>query len=140
MSHFTNASGWQQLFYDPDDDLNSDGQRGMATAENSSLTYSITPGYGCSLAVLGFEQDSLVVTPSTEGTCLIRFRATDPYNQTVDSNLIRITNTAVQIQQIDNPISSGGGASTPRNVPFPFEIPVDSPYPIELITPGEVVT
>ena len=140
MSHFTNSSGWQQLFYDPDDDLDSDGKRGMGTGEATNLTYGLSPNYGCSLATFSFSQDSLIIKPGTEGTCMVQFRATDPQGAYVDSNIVRITITAIEIQEVQTPVSSGGGASRPRTVPYPFEIPVESPHPIELITPGEVLT
>ncbi|MBD3209638.1 hypothetical protein GF367_04455 [Candidatus Woesearchaeota archaeon] len=140
MSHFSNASGWQQLFYDPDDDLDSDGERGLGTGETTSLTYSIAPSYSCSLADITFSGDNLAIDPDEVGTCIVKFRAADPYNESVDSNLVWITITSVEVEEINNPVSSGGGSSRPRLVPYPYEDPVESPYPLELISPEDVFT
>jgi hypothetical protein len=140
MSHFTNASGWQQLFYDPDDDLNSNGQRGTSTSESSALTYTIATGFGCSIADISFSLDSLIIVPHSVGVCFARFVATDPSGTNATSNTIQITIADVEVEEVDRPVSSGGGESKPRLVPYPYEVPTETPHPIELITPGEVVT
>ncbi|MBW2983311.1 hypothetical protein KY327_03325 [Candidatus Woesearchaeota archaeon] len=140
MSYRYNHSTRLQLFYDPDDDPDGDGERGEDTGEGTSLTYSVAPGYACTIASLSFSGDDLGLTPEEEGTCIIKFRATDPAGEFVDSNNVWITVTSVQVEEVETPVSSGGGATRPRPIPYPFEEPVESPYPIELITPEEVFT
>ncbi|MFP4524398.1 MAG: hypothetical protein ACLFO2_03760 [Candidatus Woesearchaeota archaeon] len=133
-----NKSERLQLFYDPDDDLDGDGKRGEDTGEGTNLSYSITPEYDCSVASISHSGDDLDLKPKKEGTCIIKFRATDPAGEFVDSNNVWITVTSVQVEETETPVSSGGGATRPRPIPYPFEEPVESPYPIELITPEEV--
>lgn len=140
MSYDYNNSIRLQQFYDPDDDLDGDGERGEDTGEGTSLTYSVAPGYACTIASISFSGDDLSLTPEEEGTCIIKFRATDPAGEFVDSNNVWITVTSVQVEEVETPVSSGGGATRPRPIPYPFEEPVETPYPIELVTPQEVFT
>ena len=79
-------------------------------------------------------------TPEEEGSCVVKFRATDPAGEFNDSNEVWITIPNVQVEEVETEVSSGGGATRPRPVPYPFEEPVESPYPIELLSPKEVFT
>lgn len=142
QDYFSYRSGTQR-FYDPDDDLNSDGQRGDIFNESGDLTYALSSGSSCSFATFSFDEDDITVSASSVGTCFVNFTATDPYGLSATSSTVRVT--LAEAQTVPTPTSSsssGGGGSSSRTRAVPFEVtePEESPYPIQLVVPEEVST
>ncbi len=133
----------KQYFYDPDDDLNSDGLRGSVWGEdNTSLTYQILSGGSCSYASFSISGDDLSITPSEIGTCFLTFNATDTGGEYVDSGTVRVTISDVVQEEVQVPQSSSGGSSQsrPKIIPIPVEEPEEIPVPLEIVVPEQVTT
>ncbi|MBN1275757.1 hypothetical protein JXA12_05730 [Candidatus Woesearchaeota archaeon] len=152
----TGLANWRQRFYDPDDDTSTDegfispfpyatppgdGVRTSSPSidEETSLTYSLAPGESCTNAEITLNGDDVDVVGVAVGECSVVFRATDPYGEYVDSNKVYITVTAINEQEVKDP-SPSSSSPRPRPVPIPIDNPVETPYPIELITPKDVFT
>lgn len=131
-----------QRFYDPDDDLNSDGIRSVDFGENGSLAYEIINVASCSFIETSISGDDFSVVPSATGICELRILATDTSNESVISNIVRVNVIGSEPNAgEETPSSSSGGSSTRTQViTVPFEEEVDVPAPIELIAPGRVDT
>jgi hypothetical protein len=126
------------VFYDPDDDVDGDGQINFVN-ETNSLDFSINTSGTCDeLAnfVFSNSDDNLSVTPTGSGSCTTNFIATDEYNLTVSSNTVNI-----QVVQTESSASSSSSTSSrtrtvTETVTIPVEDPVDDPTEFDIIIPG----
>lgn len=132
----------KQRFYDPDDDLDSDGLR-LVDNENEStdLTYSLANPESCPYASLSFNGDDLRIVPTSTGLCQVNFIATDPANETATSDVILLTIIgATSTSGTGSGTSSGGSTTRTQIVTVPIEEEVDVPIPIKIISPVSVDT
>lgn len=124
------------VFYDPDDDLNEDGEIGPG--EINHLVFEVNESGGCDeLATFVFDanSDNVTITPRSTGTCASSFTATDEYNASVDSNEIEIE--VIKIQSSSGSSSSGTTTVTvTETVTVEVEQDVDVPESFKLIYPG----
>ncbi|MFH1400460.1 MAG: putative Ig domain-containing protein [Nanoarchaeota archaeon] len=145
---FNNYFGYydtQQHFIDPDDDLNSNNQtRDSVSDPNEKFTLTVT-ATTCSVATLSITGPNLTITPSSIGTCIVNFTATDQDGASLISNAVRleVSSTATVVTTT---VSSGGGggggggsSDTTRTQLLPVDKPKDVPKPLEIIVPGRVV-
>lgn len=124
------------VFYDPDDDLNSDGEIGSGEVNN--LVFTVNNSGGCDeLATFAFDDnsDNVTIKPVTTGTCSTAFVAVDPYNRSVNSNEVALE--IIKIQS-DSGSSSSGSTTITRTetITIPYEEEVDVPESFKLLYPG----
>ncbi len=125
------------VFYDADDDLNSDFE--ISDSETNNLLFSINTSGGCDeLASFVFTPgtDDVTVTPIASGSCLTNFIAIDPFNRSVTSN-------DVELEIIKTQSNSGSSTGTKtvtvtQSVTVPLEVDVDVPSTFHLLFPGVV--
>ena len=131
-----------QRFYDPDDDIDKDGNRSLEIEnESSELTYELNNPEACSLATFSFSDDTLRITPRATGICIVKFTATDIENESVMSDDVTITVIGATPEKGSSSATSSGGSSTnTRVITVPIEEEVDVPKPIKIISPIEVDT
>ena len=126
------------VFFDSDDDLNSNGV--LDLSESTHLTFTPNSSGEClSFAEFTFTGENLVLVPSQVGTCYINFIATDSDGANVSSNEIRI-----DILKVDSDSSvQTSGSSNTREVTTTINVPitqeVDVPKEFNLIIPGVTV-
>ncbi|MCF7872102.1 hypothetical protein K9L97_03645 [Candidatus Woesearchaeota archaeon] len=146
-SEFVNYMNYRNLtqrFYDPDDDIfpqTPDGKIRSEDNETSQLTYSVMNPELCSLATFSFTQDTLRVTPTETGSCVIVFNATDPYGESVLSDQVTMTVIGATPETgTSSGASSGGSRTNTRVITVPIEEEVETPKPIKIIAPANVDT
>lgn len=121
-------------FYDPDDDLDSDGQ--IDGAEANSLTFA--QASACTIATLSISGEDLTITGTSVGSCQVRFTATDPSGASLQSNLVQINITDIPegSQTTQTVVSSGGGGgSSSRNTFIPIIRDDTTPDAFSLVAP-----
>lgn len=126
----------KNVFYDPDDDLNSDGEIGPGEINN--LVFTVNRSGGCDeLASFVFDKnsDNVTIKPVSTGTCSTTFIATDPYNRSVNSN--EVTLEIIKIQSDSGGSSSGATTITKtETITIPYDNPIDIPESFKLLYPG----
>ncbi len=128
-NYFLNTSGTGG-FYDPDDDLNSDGQ--INGNETQDLTYSST---ACTIATIAYSDEDLRLTPLSVGSCTVTFNATDAFGLTVGSNLVTINVQEVPEGASSTSSSSSGGSASTSTSFIPLETEVETPKPLTIVAP-----
>ncbi|MCC7574194.1 hypothetical protein KO361_01235 [Candidatus Woesearchaeota archaeon] len=133
-----------QRFYDPDDDptntrpasINPCIEEFSGVKELPSLTFSheMTAGY-CN-ADFVFEGTNLTIIGYARGMCVVRFTATDEYDESVTSEEVII--------EILEAVSDGDVASEKtiiitETITMPIQEEVDVPAPTKIIYPGNAV-
>ena len=105
------------VFYDPDDDLNSNGVIDGNEVNTLAFTHDADPD------MLEIEIDYLDVkfTPLQEGTINVTWTATDEYGASVTSNTVTYMLEPEEEQETTTepvPTSGGGGGSSPIPIPI----------------------
>ena len=123
------------VFYDPDDDLNSDSE--ISGSELNNLLFSINESGGCDeLASFVFDPgtDDVTITPLVTGSCQTNFIATDPFNRSVSSNDVEIE--IIKVQSNSGSSSGTRTVTVTQTVTIPLETDVDVPASFQLLFPG----
>jgi hypothetical protein len=131
FSDYFLVSGGQK-YYDPDDDLNSNGQ--LDGAEANTLTFSTN--YSCNVASISINGADLTVQGNTEGDCTVQFLATDAGGERLGSGNVIINITDIAEGSNETPTTSsggGGGRSSPTFIPISKE--QSKPKAFNLIAP-----
>ncbi len=134
-----------QRFYDADDD--TDGNLEIDGNETFNLTIktngTCTDQVSATVATFSISGSSLTVTPVKLGECIISFNATDNEGAAIESNNVKVNvsklDTVVSSSSSSSSSSSGGGGTRTETVVVPITQEVDSPAPLKIIAPGEVV-
>ncbi|MBR9700367.1 PKD domain-containing protein, partial [Candidatus Woesearchaeota archaeon] len=130
--YFTLGNGTK--FYDPDDDLDSDGE--IDANETTSITF--VADRSCAVAGLSVNSADLTIQGTVLGNCTVRFNATDSGGIMIQSNEVLIT--VVDVPQGDDVIqtvteSGGGGGSSSRSTYVPLIKEEIKPEAFNLIAP-----
>ena len=131
-------------FYNPDDDMNSDGIVGPN--ETNTLIFSMTDCSVANISVTGPDKRNLYVKTLTIGACYVNVTAFNAINNSLNVTsynvLINVTSvsneTTVVIVPSPSP-SSGNGGSNTKTISIPIPQQVETPKPLQIITP-ELVT
>ncbi len=132
---FSLAINNTKVFYDPDDDLNEDGE--LNEDEYNSLNFKLdNQTSNCnSLARFDFIDKNLKIIPTVVGWCDATFTATDPFNKTAYSNVVRIEITNVDSNE-DTTSSSSGSTTITETITVPYQEEVYEPEEFSLVIPG----
>ena len=127
-------------FYDPDDDIDNNGT--IDPNENNTLTFSMTSCDAANLSITGTDKRNLYVKTLIIGECYVNFTAFDATNNSMNVTsydvLINVTAVSNESTEIIVPTptpSSGGGGSSIRTVTVPIPEEVETPKPLQIITP-----
>ncbi|GIU69569.1 MAG: hypothetical protein KatS3mg002_0805 [Candidatus Woesearchaeota archaeon] len=124
----------QVKFYDPDDDINTNG---VVESSENTIIYSVT---SCPYAAFTFINNSLKVQSLSIGSCIVNFTATDSMNNSINVTsydvLVNVTYVSNEtIPQVVPVTNRGGGGGASRTVTIPIPEEIEKPKPLEIITP-----
>lgn len=136
-----------QRLLDPDDDVNGNNQIANNVSDpNETWSLTMTAG-SCSVATLTISGDDIQIKPTSVGTCLVQFTATDGNSSTALSNNVTIEVGDIPDEETESvtTTSSGGGAgggsgsTTTVRRRTEVEVEVDTPKPLKILTPGKLI-
>jgi hypothetical protein len=131
-------SGSDTHFIDPDDEVINDNNHEFDDGEASSLTYNVTE---CSVATIAITNHSIRVNPTSIGTCIVWFTASDSGGLSNTSNPVTINATEVSNSTTEVEVqrsSGGGGSSRSRSIVVPIRKEEEKPRAIEIVVPNLV--
>ncbi|MDD9952902.1 MAG: PKD domain-containing protein [Candidatus Woesearchaeota archaeon] len=135
QDYFTIGPSNTNRFFDPDDDLDSNGT--IDGNENNSLMFELNDA--CSVATVAISGADITVTGTAVGSCNVTFNATDTAGETLESNTITIDITEVtegESETVTTTSSSGGGGSGSSAATFiPITNQRTKPEAFKLIAP-----
>ena len=121
------------VFYDPDDDLNSNGI--IDGSEVNTLTFTTTTS---PYITITFQGTNTTLTPQSDGTAYIVYTAQDSGGLSAVSNNVTYIVDVPDIETTRTSSSSGGGGSS-ISIPIPIRKNPE-PYSIDIIVPKPLVT
>ncbi|MGM5479881.1 MAG: hypothetical protein ACQESC_00305 [Nanobdellota archaeon] len=138
---FFRLSSSNMVFIDPDDDLNQNNL--LDEDENNTLSFStssVTGSTSCDDYIeFSFDGVDVGLNPTSVGTCYAQFIATDPYGESVGSNVVRfdITDVDEESSSSSSTTSTSSGTTTVREtITIPLEEEVDVPETFDIMTAG----